>query len=116
MAEGRLQGSPAFPCQGAHRGEIRLEQHLRAVFVIFDSAGFLGVLRFNIGLEIVLKKTAQRWRRLPFSNSNEALGKPGAVGGFNLASDLIVALFCGFANQFSVPHEFVPVDVAAFIE
>jgi hypothetical protein len=82
----------------SHRGEIRLQQHLHPVFVIFHCAGCLGVLRFNIGPEIVLEKTTQRWRRLPFSNSDQALGKPGAVGGFNLARDLVITLLGGFAN------------------
>src|SRR5271166_6662028 len=35
---------------------------------------------------------------------------------FHLACHLVIPLLCGFANQITLPHELVPVDITTFVD
>src|SRR5207249_3587508 len=67
-------------------------------------------------LETSVAKLFEGRDRFLLANSNLALCERNAVRGFHLARNFVVALFRGFANRLTVPHELVPVDFSALID
>src|SRR5271157_3218456 len=50
------------------------------------------------------------------ADADLALGQRGSVCGLHLARNLVVALFAGLPDQFALPHELVPVNVATLVD
>ena len=66
------------------------------------------------GLKPVLDKLAQCCTLL-LADANQSFGKARAVRSFHFAGDLVIALLRGLTDNLAVPHELVPIDVAAFV-
>lgn len=55
---------------------------------------------------------SESWGRLLFADAYLTLCERGAVRGFHLPCNLVVALVCGLAHEPALPHKLVPVDAA----
>src|SRR5215472_18234410 len=95
---------------------VTLLDHLCPVCVVFDGGGFNDVLGLHEWHEIAFQEISKGWHWLLLADANQAVGERSPVGRFHVPRLPVVALLRGFAYQFAIPHELVPVDVAAFID
>src|SRR6478735_10717849 len=66
-------------------------------------------------LNSFLAKIFQRGHNFLVTDSHLAFCQRCSVCSFHLPGYLVICLLCGFSNRLSVPHEFVPVDIATFV-
>src|ERR1035437_3555289 len=76
--------------------------------VVFESS-------LRPGLKAVLDEITER-RAFLLPDTDQPFGESSTVRRFHFAGSLVITLLRGFSDELPAPHEFVPVDRAAFVD
>src|SRR5581483_10670815 len=84
--------------------------------IVLQRLRLIGETALNIWFHFAFDELAECDLALFVADTHLAFGKRGAVRGFHLLCHSLVGLASALPDQFAVPDEPIPVDVAAFVE